>query len=154
MDARAIALFVESLHNDRPFDEFFKYAKLFDIQPATMLKILYDNISSASEDVKKVVNNFIEETKGELWESEEELLNHYRKNENYEKLKRGEFGGNLIYKYKSYNIVKCGLSWIDFIEDQLFNAIKNKQPNLKSFKEIKSEISKLQSFVSQKLVVY
>ena len=31
MDARAIALFVESLHNDRPFDEFFKYAKLFDI---------------------------------------------------------------------------------------------------------------------------
>ena len=66
-------------------------------------------------------------------------------------MKRGEVGGNLIYKYKSYNIVKCGLSWIDFIEDQLFNAIKNKQPNLKSFKEIKSEISEIAKFCKSKI---
>ncbi len=151
LDARAIALFVESLHNGRPFDEFFKYAKLFDIQPATMLKNLYDNISNASEDVRKVVNDFIEETKGELWDSEDELLNHYRKSENYEKLKRGEVGGNLIYKYKSYNIVKCGLSWIDFIEEQLFNSIRDKQPNLKSFTEIKSEISEIAKFCKSKI---
>ena len=41
---RALALLVESLHNGKPFDEFFKYAKLFNIQPASLLQILYDNI--------------------------------------------------------------------------------------------------------------
>ncbi len=151
LGARAMALLVESLHNGRPFDEFFKYAKLFDIQPATMLKILYDNISNASEDIKRVVNDFINETKGELWESEEELLKHYRKEENYQKLKKGEVGGNLIYKYKSLSIVKCGSSWIDFIEKQLFETIKDKYPTMKSYLKIEDEISEIAKFCKSKI---
>ncbi len=151
LGARAMALLVESLHNGRPFDEFFKYAKLFDIQSATMLKILYDNISNASEDIKRVVNDFINETKGELWESEEELLKHYRKEENYQKLKKGEVGGNLIYKYKSLSIVKCGSSWIDFIEKQLFETIKDKYPAMKSYLKIEDEISEIAKFCRSKI---
>ena len=49
------------------------------------------------------MNEFTSETEGELWNTEDELLQHYRKDENYQKLKRGEVGGNLIYKYKSKN---------------------------------------------------
>ena len=33
-------------------------------------------------------------------------------------------GGNLIYKYKSKNLVEAGLDWVDFFEDQVFNEIK------------------------------
>ncbi|MDC0059878.1 radical SAM protein, partial [Pelagibacteraceae bacterium] len=33
---RGLALLVESLYNGRPFNEFFRYAKMFDIQPATL----------------------------------------------------------------------------------------------------------------------
>jgi len=151
LDSRAISLMVESLYNGRPFNEFFKYASLFNIQPATMLEILHNNISEASEDIKKVVNDFINETENELWESEEKLLDHYKKEENYLKLKRGEVGGNLIYKYKSLNIVKCGLSWVDFFEKQLFKAIKNKQPEMKSFTDLKSEIADIASFSRLKI---
>jgi radical SAM superfamily enzyme YgiQ (UPF0313 family) len=151
LDSRAISLLVESLYNGRPFNEFFKYASLFNIQPATMLEILHNNISHATEDIKKVVNDFINETEKELWESEEKLLDHYRKEENYQKLKRGEVGGNLIYKYKSLNIVKCGLSWVDFFEEQLFKAIKNKQPELKSFADLKNEIADIANFSRLKI---
>ena len=151
LDSRAISLLVESLHNGRPFNEFFKYAQLYDIQPATMLEILHDSILEAPEDIKKVINDFINETKSELWDSEEKLLEHYKKEENYQKLKRGEVGGNLIYKYKSLNIVKCGYSWVNFFEKKLFEAIKNKQPDIKSFTNIKSEITEIANFSRLKM---
>ena len=146
LDSRAISLLVESLHNGRPFNELFRYAALYNIEPATMLEILHNNISEAPEDIKKVIDDFIKETESELWDSEEQLLNYYKKEENYQKLKRGEVGGNLIYKYKSLNIVKCASAWVDFFEKQLFKTIKEKQPELKSFTELKSEISDIANF--------
>jgi len=151
LDLRAISLLVESLHNGRPFNELFKYADLYNIEPATMLEILHNNISEAPEDIKKVINDFIKETESELWDSEEQLLNYYKIEENYQKLKRGEVGGNLIYKYKSLNIVKCATAWVDFFEKQLFKAIKEKQPEMKSFTELKSEISDIANFSRLKL---
>ena len=47
------------------------------------------------------MEGFINETKGELWSTEEKLTEFYKQDENYKKLINGEVGGNLIYKYKS-----------------------------------------------------
>ena len=148
---RALALLVESLHNDRPYDEFFRYAKLFDIQPATMIKTLYDNISGASENIKKIIQEFMDETKGELWDTEQGLLNHYKEEENYARLKRGEVGGNLIYKYKSKNLIETGLDWADFFEEQIFKKIEEMEQSTASLKTIKSEISEISAFCKLKI---
>jgi radical SAM superfamily enzyme YgiQ (UPF0313 family) len=148
---RALALLVESLHNDRPFNEFFKYAQLFDIQPGTMIKILYDNISLASENIQKIIKDFISETKNELWNSGEDVGKKKKKNENYLKLKNGEVGGNLIYKYKSKSLLETPLDWINFIEKQVFEAIQKKQKNIDSVKLIRSEISEIANFCRLKI---
>ena len=76
------------------------------------------------------------ETKEELWDSEEELLNYYKKDENYSKLTNGNAGGNLIYKYKSVNLVKAMPEWIEYLTKLLNDLIieKNKK-NLKFSKE-------------------
>jgi radical SAM superfamily enzyme YgiQ (UPF0313 family) len=148
---RSIALLVESLHNGKPFDEFFKYAKLYNIQPASLLKILFDNISTAPKDIQKIMNEFITETKNELWDTEEDLLTFYRKDENYAKLKKGEVGGNLIYKYKSKNLVEAGLSWIDFMKNQVFDTVKQKLKDTVSTELIKSEISEIANFCRLKI---
>ena len=79
---------------------------MFKIEQASLLKILYDNIKSSSSKIQKIMSEFLEETEGELWDTEEELLSHYNIKENYEKLKRGEVGGNLIYKYKSKHLLR------------------------------------------------
>ena len=42
------------------------------------------------------MKEFLFETKNELWNSKEELLEYYNKDDNFMKLKRGEVGGNLI----------------------------------------------------------
>ena len=151
LSLRAIALLVESLHNDRPFNEFFKYAQLFDIQPGTMIKILYDNISLASNGIQKIIREFISETKSELWDSEEDLVNYYKKEENYLKLKRGEVGGNLIYKYKSKSIFEAPLDWINFLEIQVYEAVKVKISSDETEESIKSEISEIANFCRLKI---
>lgn len=148
---RALALLVESLHNGKPFNEFFQYAKLFNIQPATMIKILYDNISSAPKKIQTIMNDFIKETKSELWSSEKELIDYYKKDENYLKLKNGEVGGNLIYKYKSKNLIEASAEWIDFFEEQIFKSVKQKFKDENSINIAKSEISEIANFCRFKI---
>ena len=147
---RVIALLVESLHNGRPFNEFFLYGKHHNIKQANLLKILYDNINKASKSIQNIIQAFIDETKGELWESEEELLNFYREEKNYLRLKNGELGGNLIYKYKSRNLVENNNDWIDFFENQLFNEIIKNNKNILCCVIIKKELKEISQFCKLK----
>ena len=67
---RSIALMVESLHNGKPYEEFFLYAKQYNIKSATILNFLYENMNEAPKSVKTIIDEFKDETKNELWESE------------------------------------------------------------------------------------
>ena len=147
---RVVALLVETLHNGRPFQEFFLYVKKFNVEPASFIKFLYDNIDKASDKIKDIINNFVNETKNELWNSEEDLLEYYRKEENYEKLKQGKVGGNLIYKYKALSLIEASSDWIDYIEDSLFDLALDKQKFIANTSEIKNEISDLSKFCKLK----
>ena len=75
---RGLALMIESLINGRVFEEFFLYAKSLGVGRTEFLKRIYDNIKNAPNAVQRNLENFLEETKAELWRSEEELVDHYR----------------------------------------------------------------------------
>ena len=62
-----------------------------------------------------MVDDFLQETRDELWDTEEEMLAHYKIEENYEALRRGDVGGNLIYKYKSLSLAFMADHWINFL---------------------------------------
>ena len=49
--------------------------------------------------IKKIFKSFIEESKSELWDSEEEMVKYYSKEENYKKLINGEEGRNVVYSH-------------------------------------------------------
>jgi radical SAM superfamily enzyme YgiQ (UPF0313 family) len=151
LNIRVLALFVETLHNGKPFEEFFKYAKFYNIQAATLLQILYDNLSEAPKDVQSIVKGFLDETQSELWDTEKDLLDFYNKEENYQKLKRGEVGGNLLYKYKSQSLLEASSSLISFLEDQVLKEVVLKQKGIKSTELIKSELSEIANFCSLKI---
>ena len=116
---RGFALMVATVQNDRVFEEFFRYALSLGISRVTFLRRVHDNIPRAPQKIRDIVAGFMEETRTELWESEEALVAHYRKDENYAKLMRGEAGGNLIYKYKSKSLAFTMPEWIDFLAVQL-----------------------------------
>ena len=151
LNVRVLALFVEALYNGKPFEEFFKYAKFYNIQPATLLQNLYDNLSEAPKDVQIIVNSFLDETKSELWDTEKDLLNFYNIEENYNRLKRGEVGGNLLYKYKSQSLLESSNSLIIFLQDQVLKGVISKQKGIKSTETVKLELKEIAKFCSLKV---
>ncbi len=150
LSLRSIALMVEALYNGKPYNEFFQYAKENDIKFADFLNYLHQNIDKSPASVKNIFQEFVQETKGELWDKEEDLVNFYKKKENYQKLIDGKVGGNLIYKYKSKSLTEAKYGWIEFISNQLLEMIKdqNKQANIN---KITQEIKELKLFIELKL---
>jgi len=151
LELRGLALLVETLLNDKPFDEFFMYAQSFGLSKIKVLRILSQNIDRAPQEVKAIYNDFISETKGELWDSEEELINHYKKKENYDLLKKGLVGGNLIYKYKSKSIALTLKGWLKFMADEILNHLIQDIDTQISIEELENQVSNISRFCLSKL---
>ena len=73
-----------------------------------------------------------------------QLIKYYNKDENYQKLIRGNAGGNLIYKYKAMGLATAINEWTQYLSNLLEDIVNEKreksaeQPfeNNKSKKEI------------------
>jgi len=148
---RGFALIIESLVNGRIFEEFFLYLKNFNVGRTEFLKRLYDNIKNAPNSLQINLEDFLEETKGELWETDKELVDYYRQEQNYSLLKSGKVGGNLIYKYKVLNIVFSCSDWIAFIKEQLKILCEDKVEDKKCFEQVEKEIEEIGKFCKYKL---
>ena len=148
---RGFALMIESLINGRAFEEFFLYSKSLGVGRTEFLKRIYDNIKNAPKTVQRNLENFLEETKGELWQSEQELVDYYRQEQNYSLLKAGKVGGNLIYKYKALNIVFSSSDWINFINEQLKILCEEKIKDKELLEQAEIEIKEIVNFCKYKL---
>ncbi|MSR76835.1 MAG: radical SAM protein [Candidatus Omnitrophica bacterium] len=147
---RGLAMMVEVLHNSRPFNEFFRYAASFDIKLFDFILRVYGAMDSAPGDVKKIFEGFITETKGELWNSAEEMLHFYEKDANYKALYHGEIGGNVIYKYKAMSLAFAADAWADYLM-QICIQIAHEKLSREKWKETEEEINLLNQFVKMKL---
>ena len=151
LELRGYAMLIETIINGRPFDEFFIFLSFFGIKKTTVIKSLIDNISRSPKEVQDLYNDFIEETKYELWSSEEALLNHYRKEKNYANLKKGLVGGNLIYKYKARGIVKSRLALLKFLEKTIFEILEKDLKNNERINDFKIQLDEISKFCQNKL---
>jgi len=141
---------VEALYNGKPYNEFFQYAKEHNIKFADFLNYLHQNIIKSPLSVKKIFEEFVNETKSELWDNEQDLVNFYKIEKNYKKLIDGKVGGNLIYKYKSKSLTEAKFGWIEFISEQLLEMIKQRNNN-QDIDRISMEINELKLFITLKL---
>ncbi len=64
--------------------------------------------------LKDLFNDFCRESQDELFNSKDELIKFYSKNENYKKLKKGLIGENLLAKYSAKSLM---------VLDEIFNTI-------------------------------
>jgi radical SAM superfamily enzyme YgiQ (UPF0313 family) len=151
LNLRGFALMIETLINGRSFEEFFLYAEGLGVSRTEFLKRIYNNINSAPNSIQRIFESFLGETKSELWESEQELVDFYRQEKNYQLLKSGQLGGNLIYKHKVLSIVYSSVDWVDFIGEQLEKLVFEKIENKGSLKQSRAEIVDLVSFCKLKL---
>ena len=116
---RGFSLIVESIYNGHPFEELFRYALSLGVKRAAFLTRLYESLERSPETIRTLYAEFMGETEGELWNSEDALRSHYKDDVNYQRLRRGEVGGNLIYKYKSKSIAFQAGDWIRYLVAEL-----------------------------------
>ena len=86
-----------------------------------------------------------------MWESEDELVAHYRKDDNYEKLLKGEAGGNLIYKYKAASLAYCVGDWIDFLNRICLEIYSERVADAEARRKAAAELSALGEFIRKRL---
>jgi radical SAM superfamily enzyme YgiQ (UPF0313 family) len=151
LNLRGFALMIESLINGRAFEEFFLYSENLGVGRTEFLRRVYDNIKNAPNSIQRNLEGFLEETKSELWKSEKELVEFYRQEKNYQLLKSGKVGGNLIYKYKALNVVFSSSDWINFIGEQLKTLCQEKVEGRSSLEQAELEIDEIEKFCRHKL---
>ena len=89
-----------------------------------------------------IFESFVSESKSELWDSEEELINNYSNEENYQKLVKGEAGGNVTYKHMAWILAEKSQILIDDICEFSKKFIKSSGKIAGSIDDEMNEIKK------------
>jgi hypothetical protein len=151
LELRRLAIVVETVHNNGPFESFFRYAMTLGLSRADFLFLVFDNIHRAPREILQLFDEFESETRGELWDSDKAMIEHYRKDENYRQLLKGDVGGNLIYKYKSKNLATAMPQWIEFLATLLEDIVVENGAVGQDATESRKEIRALSEFCQSRI---
>ena len=143
IEIRKLALLIESIINNHPFEAFFRYAVIMGTSRFNFLLMILNNMHKAPKKIIDIFNGFERESKEELWNSETEMIKYYQKDENYQKLIRGDAGGNLIYKYKSMNLATAMPEWIKYLTNLLEDLVTNRHNLKKTSEHVKQKLQEI-----------
>ena len=143
IEIRKLALLIESIINNHPFEAFFRYAVIMGTSRFNFLLMILNNMHKAPKKIIDIFNGFERESKEELWNSEAEMIKYYQKDENYQKLIKGDAGGNLIYKYKSMNLATAMPEWIKYLTKLLEELVTNRHNLKKTSEHVKQKLQEI-----------
>jgi radical SAM superfamily enzyme YgiQ (UPF0313 family) len=106
LECRLFALTIEIFSNDGILSELLSFLSQYGIMPYEFLKKIHDRRNELPGVLSELYKEFQKETIDELWDSEEELLEFAKKEDVIQKYVEGEYGSNLIFKYKAIPFVK------------------------------------------------
>ena len=115
VESRKYLLLVDLCYNGTLCGALKKHLLSRGVKMSEWIHYLYQRFSEMPAEVRAILDAFAAETLGELWESEEALVAHYSVPENYQKLVRGEAGGNVLFKHKTRMLAERGREWIEAV---------------------------------------
>ena len=87
--------------NDGWFAHLVAFCRAHGISNAEWWKAMLPALEDGDAAVRDFLDQFVAETKGELFPTREACLDFYARDENFEKLGRGDIGDNLMYRYRA-----------------------------------------------------
>lgn len=146
LKSRKLDFFVNVFYNDAVFDDLFILFNKIELKIWDWIYFLFQNYKKF--DFKKLVNDFINETKSEL-SSENRLKDFVSKPKNIKRYINGEIGNNLMFKYKSLSLTSFSHHMF-LMAEQLTNEFLEKK-NIKN-KKIKKLSNEIIRFTKLKIV--
>lgn len=128
--SRKFHLTLEIFHNDYFLRELVEVLKYFNVPLFAFLQSV--NERALSSDLNRLYDEFVSEVKTELWDSPEQLLEFIRRPGVLEKYKSGEYGSNLILKYKSKALLLYVKEILDVAYNTAIQMIRERNPDRKT----------------------
>ncbi len=104
LECRGLSLIVSTFNNDA-LDIFRHLLVEMNVNKFDFIMAVYSEIKATDSILSKVVSGYLAESENELFDSIEDLIKEYSRDESYEQLLHGEIGDNLMRKYSSMLVV-------------------------------------------------
>lgn len=99
LHCRRFHLMINVFYNDGVFKDVLKLISLCGLSKYDWIEYLYNY--DKNERFNGLVQEFLDETQSELWEDRDAFVSFVRDRDNIKRYIDGEFGANLIFKYRS-----------------------------------------------------
>jgi len=124
LEARVFHLLLTTFFYEGNLEEAFRYAEHHGISAFDLIVRLQESLDTAPAAFRKVVDEFVVESRAELFDSAEECRVWAR--ENFAGLVSGSIGGNLLSKYSMLGRFYTAQESIDFLEGVIRAALDDK----------------------------
>jgi radical SAM superfamily enzyme YgiQ (UPF0313 family) len=101
LEARTVALAGTAFWQYNYFEDVIQFAESLGMRRSDWLELIVQAMQAPDSPVRRFVDDFLQETVHELMPTREACIAFYSGDENFEKLKRGEIGDNLMHKYRA-----------------------------------------------------
>jgi hypothetical protein len=99
--ARKNHLICSIFFNNSWFDDAIALLERFKVKRSEWLAAMLQSIEQDQGEMRRLLDDFVRETKGELFPTAEACAAYYSEPANFQKLQEGEHGDNLMYKYRA-----------------------------------------------------
>ncbi len=99
--ARELHMAFSIFWNDGWFSDVISFAASCGIEAFDWMEAMLEAMRADTGKMRALLDEFVRETNGELFATREACAEFYGQDENFEKLRRGEIGDNLMYKYRA-----------------------------------------------------
>jgi radical SAM superfamily enzyme YgiQ (UPF0313 family) len=147
VQAREFLLTIDISYNCGVFEPLKRYLRSKGIPISKWVQMLFDKRSELSEKPGDVFKGFRAETCSELWESEQDLISHYSRPENYQKLLDYQAGGNVLFKHRVWMLSKCAKEWVRDIFSLTRSLLQDMSASPMT-ENMRDELQVLEDFVS------
>jgi radical SAM superfamily enzyme YgiQ (UPF0313 family) len=87
--------------NDSWFEDAVAFSQKFGVKRSQWFDAMLPGLENTPGPVREFLDDFVGETKGELFHTNEECRKFYSEEENFNRLLNGDIGDNLMYKYRA-----------------------------------------------------
>ncbi len=143
LEMREIFFFIKNIYGNKIFDALIKYiAYLKEDIIDFLLEVSKKRLLLRKDDFSfNIVEKYLQDTKEELFETQEELIKYYSQDKHYQELLQGKRGANLAHTYRALILFDVR-EWANFVLSCFGEFIQKRHGNSETVRELTEAITK------------
>jgi len=146
VEARKYLLVLDLCFSSGVLDPLKKFLSSRNLKNSDLAQHIYARIDQLPQELTKIFQSFAAETKDELWDTEEDMVEFYSQPENYEKLVNYDAGGNVLFKHRVWTLTQQSEKWVDEVFDHVLELTLAGEGGSES-QSVRKELAALKTYI-------